>query len=118
MEDIDTIYYNNFGIAFQWKQCAVKDFNKVQLVFRHTGLSFTYEQLHTFLSCIDRAFKQCHECTRYETKKGCRQVCLQTPFPEVSLAIHKAELVAIQDLVKGALFHLNFDNVLNDILSK
>ncbi len=38
MEDINTICYNNFGIAFQWKRCETRDFNKIQLVFKNTGL--------------------------------------------------------------------------------
>ncbi|WP_298904563.1 hypothetical protein [uncultured Psychroserpens sp.] len=118
MEDINTIYYNNFGIAFQWKRCAAKDVNKIQLVFRNTGLYFRYEELISFSHCINSAFKEFSQYSGCEANGLCRPIVLQTPCPEVSFAINKTELRGIHDLLKGTLFHLDFDNILNEILSK
>lgn len=47
MEDINTIYYNDLGIAFKWKRCAAKDFNKIQLVFKNTGLFLTPKRTYS-----------------------------------------------------------------------
>lgn len=118
MEDINTIYYNNFGIAFRWKKCAAKDFNKIQIVFRNTGLYFTNQELLIFSKNIDNAFDLASNCHYSKDNILCRNIILNTSYPEVTFAINMIELIDIQDLIKGTLFHLNFDRNLNKILSK
>lgn len=53
MEDINTLYYNTFGIAFQWKRTAARDYRKIQLVFKNIGLFLTSEELEEAKDLID-----------------------------------------------------------------
>lgn len=45
MTDIDPIYMNNFGIAFQWPTKNTNGNKKIQMVFRDTGLLLCEEKL-------------------------------------------------------------------------
>ena len=112
MEDINTIYYNNFGIAFQWKKCAVKDIMKIQLVFRETGLFLTTDELIRFSKNIDRSLNSncsCIDCMEYET---CKSILVEAPNPQTTFAMSYKEIQEIQDLVKGTLFQMGLDKIL------
>ncbi len=114
MEDINLIYYNNFGIAFQWKRCAVKDFKKTQMVFRNTGLFLTQNELIQFSDQIEMALESsclCEDCLKNET---CRLLLLEAPNPQISFAMSYRELKDIDDLVKGTLFQLNLTKLLKN----
>ena len=114
MEDINTIYYNNFGIAFYWKRCTVKDFKKIQLVFRDTGLLLTPNELVKFSKNIDQSLNSscsCVDCMEYKT---CRSLLVEAPNPQITFAMSYTELKEIQDLIKGTLFQLGLNKILND----
>lgn len=111
MEDINTIYHNNYGIAFQWKRCAAKDFQKIQLIFRNTGLFLTKDELIMFSKNIKDAF---NNPALYYCKKNtsCKSLLLQTPNTQTTFAMSFNELQYIDDLVDNTLFHIG----LNDFL--
>ncbi|TGV01752.1 hypothetical protein [Flavivirga rizhaonensis] len=114
MEDINTIYYNNFGIAFQWKRCAVKDFKKIQLVFRGTGLLLTSNELMVFSKNIDKSLNSncsCIDCMEYKT---CKSILVEAPNQQTTFAMTYTEIKDIQDLVKGTLFQMGLNKILND----
>ncbi|MEL6916623.1 MAG: hypothetical protein AAFO99_02725 [Bacteroidota bacterium] len=54
----------------------------------------------------------CKDCAQNES---CRALLLDTPAPQVSLAMNLKELNAIHDLVEGTLFQLNLDCLLGGI---
>lgn len=115
MEDINAIYHNPFGIAFQWKRNTAKDIKKVQMVFRNTGLLLTLPELQQFLKnikCTMDSNSLCSDCAHNE---ACRALLIDTPAPQVSLAVNQKELQGIYDLVEGTLFQLNLDNYLGNI---
>ncbi len=112
MQDINPIYHNPFGVAFQWKRNSVKDINKVQLVFRDTGLLLSRKELKDFqksIKCTMESYSFCQDCQQNES---CRALLLDTPAPQVTLALNKKELNAVHDLVAGTLFQLQLDNLL------
>ncbi|WP_282159617.1 hypothetical protein [Ulvibacterium marinum] len=112
MQDINPIYHNPFGVAFQWKRNSVKDINKVQLVFRDTGLLLSRKELTDFqknIKCALESHTLCQDCQQNES---CRALLLDTPAPQVTLALSKKELNAVHDLVEGTLFQLQLDNLL------
>lgn len=114
MEDINTIYYNNFGIAFQWKRCAVKDFRKVQLVFRNTGLFLNISELIHFSNNIETSLEsscQCNDCLKNE---ACKLLLLEAPNAQTSFAMSYRELNDLDDLVNGTLFQLNLTKLLKN----
>lgn len=118
MHDINPIYHNPFGIAFQWKRNSVKPIKKVQLVFRDTGLLLSMDELVRFSNSIKSTFEEgrqnlCQDC---QNNDSCRSLLLDTPAPQVTLAVSKNELYAVQDLVEGTLFQLSLDNFLDGIL--
>lgn len=119
MDDIHTIYYNNFGIAFQWKRNLGKNIHKVQLVFRDTGLFLSKEELVLFNKQIRSTLlgsKKCNNCT---SKNTCRSTLLETPISQVSFAVSKNDLLELENLVEGTIFQLGYNNLmkLNNISS-
>lgn len=117
MKDIDHIYSNNFGIAFQWKRGTAKHYNKVQVIFRDTGLLLSKKELVQFaknIECLKSGNGCCELCSQQDD--GCRGLLLDTPAPQITLAVSFRELYAIQDLVEGTLFQMNLDNYLDEII--
>ncbi|MBT2162112.1 hypothetical protein [Zobellia barbeyronii] len=113
MDDINPIYHNPFGVAFQWKRNTLKDVRKIQIVFRDTGLLLTRNELEKFqknIECTMSSNTQCVDCNQHDT---CRSLLLDTPAPQITLAMNLTELNAVQDLVEGTLFQLNLDTYLN-----
>lgn len=116
MQDIHTIYQNNFGIAFQWKRSAGKDFNKVQIVFRNTGLYLSQDELLLFSKQIDCTVNREGLCTECRENKECRSLLVETPAPQIAFAVSHTELYQMQDLIKGTLFQLDLDKILKKII--
>jgi len=112
MEDINILYYNSFGIAFQWKRGAAKDFQKVQMVFRNTGLQFTMDELIKFSEHIEKAYENSRLCKDCKEDKNCRSLLLNTPVSQVSFAMSYAELEEMRDLIGRTLFQLGLDKML------
>ena len=112
MKDINTIYYNDFGISFQWKRNTAKDIHKIQVVFNNTGLYLTPNEIFDFLNYTKASLKQAPLCEDCEKNKSCKSILLQTPAHQVSFAVSYPELIQIYDLLNGTLFNLGLDNVL------
>jgi len=116
MNDINTFYHNDFGIAFQWKRCAVKNFKKIQLVFRNSGLLLTADELVKFSKNIENSLKLSKKMKGCKHEK-CQCVLVQAPNPQTSFAMNHEELSNLNNLVKGTIFNLNFDEIIDDILN-
>lgn len=112
MEEIHTIYYNSFGIVFKWKRCASKDINKIQVIFRDTGLYLTGKELTDFSKLIDTALSKPLLCKDCKKNKSCKSILLETPIPQVSFVMTHHELLDMQDLINGTLFQFGLDDVL------
>ncbi len=112
MDDINTIYYNDFGIAFQWKRFTAKDFNKIQLVFKNTGLFLSPDELIHFYNNIEFALSKVHACDKCTEKKSYDLFLLEAPNPQISFAMSYIELKDIQDLINSTLFQLGLDKLL------
>ena len=117
VEDIYRIYYNEFGIAFQWKQHVNRrHFNKIQLVFRDMGFHLSSEEIKLFLKQV-KAARQHQTCNCEQEKQlDCKNILLKTPSQYIDLAVSKKELNLIADLLKGTLFNLELNGYLNTVL--
>lgn len=113
MEDINPIYHNPFGVAFQWKRTETKSTGKVQLVFRDTGLLLSLQELKRFQKNIEITMNGNSLCSDCKNSESCRALLVDTPAPQVTLAMNTKELAAVHDLVNGTLFQLNLDDYLN-----
>lgn len=115
MEDIIPIYHNKFGVAFQWKRNCAKDIFKIQLVFKDTGLLLTKLEVEKFsqnvLATIENT-RLCGDCSRNE---DCKAHIVQTPAPQISLALNYKEIRSLNDLLDGTLFQIELDNLLTNI---
>ncbi len=111
MEDINTIYYNNFGIAFQWTRCPIKDFKKIQLVFRNTGLLLTSDELITFSQNIANSI---NHNNRYTNCDECKHLLVVAPNPQTTFVMNYNEIEDIHDLVQGTLFQMGLNKILED----
>lgn len=114
MDDINTIYYNDFGIAFQWKRNLGKNSKKVQLVFKDTGMYLTPSELSQFSSKVERTLNNLCLCYDCKNKETCKSYLLQTPLGQLSFAMTFLELEKIRDLIKGTIFQLRLDNLLDN----
>jgi len=114
MDDIITIYYNNFGIAFQWKRCAAKDFKKIQLVFRNTGLFLTENELFQFSKNVEKSIEKSCYCDDCKKNNYYKSLLLEAPNPQTSFAMSYAELKDMQDLLSGTLFQLGLEKLLKN----
>lgn len=117
LQDIELIYHNRFGVAFQWKRNSAKDINKVQMVFRNMGLLLSKKELLQFsgnIKCTMNNNSLCKDCSQNES---CRALLLDTPAPQVTLSLNAKELKAVHDLVEGTLFQLQLDNLLDGLNS-
>ncbi|MEM1340452.1 MAG: hypothetical protein AAF717_19530 [Bacteroidota bacterium] len=115
MSNINPLYHNAFGVAFQWKRCPEKKMYKVQLVFRDTGLQLSYEELQWFEKTISATIAHAPSCEHCDQEEGCRGLLLETPLHQVSFAMSLKELKAIKELVEGTLFQLRLNNLLKNI---
>ncbi|QLG46283.1 hypothetical protein [Costertonia aggregata] len=115
MKNINPIYHNPFGMAFQWKRTSVKDIKKVQLVFRDTGLLLSYNELSRFSKNIKHTMDNSPMCSECAQNESCKALFVDSPAPQVTFAMNVKELVAIQDLVEGTLFQLNLADYLGEI---
>lgn len=118
MEQIEQIYYNDFGVAFYWKKAGESLLGRVQLVFKETGFYFTYTELHTFANLINSSYHkiQCEGCDFKNSCKG--RFLLKTPCESVDLAVSIKELSDIKDLIEGTLFQIKLGCYLDDLCNK
>lgn len=110
MEGIATLHDNDFGMAFYWKNGNKVIRDKVQLVFKETGLHLSINELHQFHTLIAQS---CHEnpgCEHCEMKHQYHKFLLKTPCPQIDFAVSIKEFNAIKDLVEGTLFKMNLDD--------
>jgi len=114
MSDIQRIYHNTIGIAFQWKQDVEKNNQKFQVIFRDTGFYLSIQEIENFSEFIKQAISRgcCKSC---KAQQKCRSILLKTPASTVDLAVSEQELKTISDLIEGTLFQLNLDNYLKNI---
>ncbi|WP_046754997.1 hypothetical protein [Kordia jejudonensis] len=114
MSDIHRIYYNDIGIAFQWKKDVERNHPKFQVIFRDTGFYLTIQEIENFSKFIKQAVARgcCDDC---KAKGNCRSILLKTPASMVDLAVSEQELKTISDLIEGTLFQINLNNYLSEI---
>lgn len=114
MEHIHTLYHNDFGIAFHWKQNKEKNIPKIQLVFRETGLFLSKEELFYFKSQIKKTLSHAQKCNNCTEQNNCnRSLLLETPVAQLSFAVNKSDLYLLVDLIEGTLFKLCFNQLLS-----
>ncbi|GAA3632351.1 hypothetical protein [Flavivirga jejuensis] len=112
MKDISIICYNDFGITFRWKRCAVEDFNKVQLVFENIRLFLKQNELIQFSKNVELALERADPSKNNKAYDPLELFLLEGPNPQVSFAISYVELEKMQDLVCNTLFQLGLDRFL------
>ncbi|MGQ3088734.1 hypothetical protein [Flavobacterium sp.] len=112
MREVEQIYYNEFGVAFSWKKNDVVLKEKVQLVFKETGLYFSHREIRDFALIIDETFDELQGCAG--CRRNCQRSLLKTPLQQIDLAVTKSELKHIKDLVEGTLFKMGLYNYLQN----
>ncbi len=112
MQDINTIYHNYFGVAFQWKKDVLAAGNKIQIIFRDTGLLLSYAELKQFSKNIIATRKSNTPCADCALNDSCKALLVDSPAPQITFAMNVEELNAIQDLVEGTLFQLDLKHYL------
>ena len=117
MNDINPIYQNDFGIAFQWKRDKPSQINKVQVIFRDIGLLLTKSELRHFAKCIGDTIESgknslCGDC---KSKENCRSLLLNTPAHQITFAVSFQEVIEIRDLINGTLFKLELDSFFGEL---
>lgn len=111
MQQLVNVYKNDFGLGFFWKKDQLILNDRIQIVFRDMGFYLTKEEIISFLNHVENAKKAptCQSCT---TQKCCKSILLKTPASKIDLAINGEELIFIEDLLRGILFHLSLQEYL------
>lgn len=117
MNDITTIYQNEFGIAFKWKPDKPSKTNKVQVIFRDIGLLLTPKEIQYFSTCINETVESgssnlCNDC---QVKGECRSLLLNSPAHQITFAVSFHEVLKIKDLIEGTLFKLQLDSYFDEM---
>jgi len=112
MKEIEQIYHNSFGVSFYWKKENYTLLDKVQLVFKETGLYLTLSELNQFCGLIDDSIMQNECCDTCQLKNSCHKFLLKTPCSQIDFAVSMTELKSIKDLVEGCLFKIELDEYL------
>ncbi|MNQ42168.1 hypothetical protein D3C85_558680 [compost metagenome] len=113
MKEIKQIYHNHFGTAFYWRKENIVATDRVQFIFRETGLYFNMQEITEFKNCIEDSYSQNSLCEDCELKNQCHKFLLRTPCSQIDLAVSMEELYAIKDLIEGTLFQINLDAYLH-----
>ena len=114
MKEVEQIYHNDFGVAFHWKKDDEVLKEKVQIIFKETGFYFTLQQIEEFADIIDETCRvnNCGSCCN---RARCHKFLLKTPLNQIDLAVNKAELMQIKDLVEGTIFTINLMDYLGSV---
>lgn len=113
MQEIKRIYHNEVGIGFYWKKEADLLDKKVQLVFRDTGFYLTINQLEQFKLQIAHSLKT--YCSQCPYANECRSILLKSPCNFIDFAVTRKELYAIDDLIKGVLFQIKMNRLIQEV---
>ena len=109
-DDINVIHYNDFGVAFNWKGSTIFSKNKIQLVFKNTGLLLSRQQLFTFKSDIE--YVAINRCNCSEKSKN----LTPSPCEYISFAMSNSELNGLMDLLNGVCFNIQLLDMLKKII--
>lgn len=112
MEEIHHLFDNDYGIAFQWKHCEPKECKKVQLIFNNVGFSLTMRNVKKFLKNIKTTLACPPICEKCNDHENCKSYLLETPSSMINLAVSFVELKKLEELLEGALFQIEMDNML------
>ncbi|WP_366185343.1 hypothetical protein [Flavobacterium ovatum] len=112
MKEIQHIYQNEFGVSFYWKEDEYLSRDKVQLVFKETGLQLNPKELLDFKCLIEDSISKNHCCEDCDFKNNCAKYLLKTPFHEVDLAMSIHEMTLMNNLVSTTLFKIELDEYL------
>ena len=117
MDEINLIYNNNFGVAFKYNGDSEQHGNKVQLVFRDTGLFVSQQELIQFSKNINQSAENHSLCGSCKKKEVCRSILVESHVPQISFAMNTEELISVKDLVEGTLFQLGLDSYLDSLIN-
>ena len=107
MKEIASIYNNNFGMSFYWKNENEINYEKIQVIFKETGFYLNLNELKIFGQLISQAEIATKECKSCACRANCERLLLKTPLHSIDLAVSRHELIAIKDLIEGSLFKIN-----------
>ncbi|WP_418264253.1 hypothetical protein [Flavobacterium faecale] len=114
MKEIQPIYQNEFGVSFYWKTEDQLLRDKIQLVFKETGLQLNPNELADFKCLIEDSIHKNYCCDDCDLKNNCTKYLLKTPFQEVDLAMSINELIQMNNLITTTLFKIELEKYLWD----
>jgi hypothetical protein len=113
MSDINTLYHNDFGISFVWKTRTIRNKGIVEIVFRDTGLSLSYNDIETMYAKVKSEIITTSLCKDCINNKKCKLLLLELPSSSVSFAMSYFEMTQMLDLLKGTLFQLDLNELID-----
>ena len=109
-DDVNVIHYNDFGIAFNWKKNSFSSNNKIQLIFKDTGLLLSKSELLSYKSDIQYIKSNSCNC-----KEKCRNL-IPSPCENISFSMSDIELTGLMDLLTGVCFNIELNEMLENII--
>ncbi|NRR90717.1 hypothetical protein HSX10_03965 [Winogradskyella undariae] len=116
MDEIELIYGNYLGVSFFLKRCTVDQCNKIQLVFNKVAFDITVSELKHLQQTIKSAMKNLEQldCLNLADKLKRIPVLLKS---DKEVLFNYQELKIFKNLIDGTIFNLNFDSVMERLLS-
>ncbi|WP_422107905.1 hypothetical protein [Winogradskyella sp.] len=114
MNDIDLIYYNHTGTVFYLKRCTINEVNRIQLVFNKRAFHLSKDELYRLKDAIKISLQTLSELEHPITENDTIAIKLDSSSDE--FCVNLMELKALDDLICGTLFHLNFESTIADLI--
>ncbi len=113
MYNLDLLYNNTVGSAFTIKSKYDDEVqSKIQFLIGDIAVLMDIQEIKSFLSVIRLAQKGC-ECKDCNQKNPYKTIKCNTPQAEINFKVTPEILIGFEELVKGVLFHLEFNDVLS-----
>ena len=113
MKDIIKVYSNNYGITFIWKDVTLENKNKIQIIFRDTGMLVTIKELKTFLMNVEYSINTASICNQCPKQQNCKSILLESVSYNINFAMSYTELKLLKQLIDGCLFNLELNRLLS-----
>jgi len=112
---LDPIYNNSFGASYAIKD-TIETTNsspfKVQFIIGDVAIILKEEEIKNLLNVVCSAKKGC-TCKKCQNKTVPKQIKCNSNNTELIFKSNKTNIVALEDLIKGTMFELQINSILN-----
>jgi hypothetical protein len=105
------IYQNNIGSSFYLKDDINSDLSmdRIQIIIGDVALILNNNEIYPFLEVINSVKNGC----KYEECHELKQITCNTSYTKLIFKSDKENIIELKDLVKGTIFELQLNTLIN-----